>query len=312
MHSENHRIRLNSTLQNERNGALSMIHIVQHALILFYLTELFLVPGYSSTSNAVRPDLDPHSALSASLSVLEEAPFSLRPTPDPEPERPIFYCLMFHHVVEDGVKCNDATITTSRLRENLQWLSDHGYTTVLPSELARGEPLPERAVLITFDDGYASNYYLAFPILQEFNAKAVISVVTEHVDRRISGFLTWKMCQELVDSGLVEIGSHTHFAHTLGHGICRLPDEAQEAYEERIFTDLQTSIDLIESNLGTKVHFFAYPGGMTDPWANSFLKEHFAVTVTTRNGPIDISNGLYDLPRYNIEDVTFVSMYLPE
>lgn len=289
-----------------------MIHIFQHALILFYLTEILLVPSYSDTLNAIEPNLDPLSALSTSLSGLASTPFAPSTTPSPEPESSIFYCLMFHHVVEDGIECNDATITTSRLRENLQWLSDHGYTTVLPSELARGEPLPERAVLITFDDGYASNYYSALPILKEFNAKAVISIITERVDSQVPGFLTWEMCQELVDSGLVEIGSHTHVSHTSGHGIQRLPGETQEEYEARIFTDLQTSIDLIEANLGTNVYLFAYPGGANDSWADSFLREHFSVTVTTRNGPIDISKGLYDLPRYNIEDVTFVSMYLPE
>ena len=44
----------------------------------------------------------------------------------------------------------------------------------MPSELARGVPLPKRAVMITFDDGYSSCYDIAFPLLQEYQAKAVI------------------------------------------------------------------------------------------------------------------------------------------
>ena len=54
--------------------------------------------------------------------------------------------LMYHHVVEDGQECNDMTVTVSRLREDLQWLKDNGYTTILPRELAAGDPLPSKPV----------------------------------------------------------------------------------------------------------------------------------------------------------------------
>ena len=65
------------------------------------------------------------------------------------------YILMYHNFVEgDGEGCDDWSLPVSRFREDLQWLSDHGYKTVLPSQLAAGEPLPRRAVMITFDDGY--------------------------------------------------------------------------------------------------------------------------------------------------------------
>ena len=123
--------------------------------------------------------------------------------------------LMYHHVVEDGQECNDMTVTVSRLREDLQWLRDSGYTTVLPRELAAGEPLPEKPVLITFDDGYRSNYNLAFPIFQEFEAKMIISVMVYMQDNAASDFITWAMCREMIDSGLIEIGSHTYLLHNL-------------------------------------------------------------------------------------------------
>ena len=216
---------------------------------------------------------------------------------------------MFHDVAADGVECNNWTVTVSELRENLQWLSDHGYATVLPSELSRGDPLPERAVMITFDDGYASNLLLALPVLQEFNAKAVVSVVTRYVGK--PDFLTWEMCRELVDSGLVEIGSHTDSCHT-SRGVQRLAGESREEYEKRVFADLQASIELIESNVGQKVVFFAYPNGLTDSWSDSFVREHFAVTVTTRFGPANVSSGLYQLPRMNINKSTPVSGRLPK
>lgn len=228
-------------------------------------------------------------------------------------ERQTVYILMYHHVVEDGTDCNNWTVTTSQLREDLRWLADHGYTTLLPSELvrlARQGEVPKRAVLITFDDGYASNLQLALPVLKEFNAKAVVSVVTGYIGK--PSFLTWDMCRELVDSGLVEIGSHTHGCHESVQGIQRFPDESREEYQERIFADLQTSIDLIESNVGQKVLFFAYPNGLTDSWCDDFIKEHFAMTVTTKYGPANVSKNLYKLSRYNINKSTPVSRRLPK
>lgn len=238
------------------------------------------------------------------------------PTPNPIPEptsetcapkNTRLYVLMYHHFVPDGTECNPWTLTASRFREDLQWLSDNGYTTVLPSELAAGMELPEKAVMITLDDGYASNYDLAFPLLKEFNAKAVISLITSTLERT----LTWDQCREMAQSGLVEFGSHTHAVHnTFSGGIQRLPDESQVDYETRIFPDIMTSIDLIEQNLSTKVQMFAYPYGKTDEWADQFMKDTFAITVNSISATASIKNDLYDLPRYTITMDTPLSMYL--
>ena len=242
------------------------------------------------------------------------------PTPEPPSElqpEPVLsdnhtlYILMYHHMVEDGQSCNTWTITTGRFWEDLQWLRDNGYTWLLPSQLAEGGPLPEKAVLITFDDGYASNYHLAFPILEEFQAKAVISLITRQIEEQHPDFLTWDMCREMAASGLVEFGSHTYDAHQEDpRGIKHISGESRSDYEARIFPDLQASIDQIQANLGTEVLFFAYPHGQKERWANDYLREHFAVTVTTRHGPADLSRGLYDLPRHNITVEHPVSEFL--
>ena len=226
------------------------------------------------------------------------------------------YILMYHSVVPDGYDCNDWTTTESQLRADLQWMAEHGYTTVLPRELAAGQPLPKRAVLITFDDGYANNYIIAFPVLKEFGAKAVISPVIEYVETEVYGFLTWDMCREMAESGLVEIGSHTYDLHEqapgMPRGILRRDGESRQDYEDRVFPDIETSIRLLESNLDRKITFFAYPYGLADAWASAFLREHFAVTVTTKERVANISGGLYDLPRYNINSVRTARSVLPE
>lgn len=219
--------------------------------------------------------------------------------------------LMYHHVVEDGQECNDMTVTVSRLREDLQWLRDSGYTTVLPRELAAGDPLPEKPVLITFDDGYRSNYNLAFPIFQEFEAKMVISVMVYMQDNAASDFITWAMCREMIDSGLIEIGSHTYLLHNLDerggsfdpegvNGVQRKPDETAEAFQTRVLDDIQRSYDLIAEKLEVSPTFFAYPFGLTEPDADGLIRELFPVTAVTLPKTADLTGGLYDLPRHTV------------
>lgn len=235
------------------------------------------------------------------------------PDLEPDPVRHTrLYVLMYHHFIQEGQEYNDWMLTDTRFREDLQWLTDHGYTTVLPSELAAGKALPEKAVMLTFDDGYDSNYTLAYPLLQEFQAKAVISIIVKNTEEQKAGGLTWAMCREMIRSGLVEIGSHTYNLHKEMPGIGRHEGESRGDYEARVLPDLQTSIDIIQANLGTKPLFFAYPYGITDAWASDFVREHFAVTVTTSHGVADISNGLYDLRRCNVSMSAPVSKYLPE
>lgn len=221
--------------------------------------------------------------------------------PPPQPANTRLYVLMYHHLIREGEEYNDWMVTDVRFREDLEWLAAHGYTTVLPGQLADGDPLPRRAVMLTFDDGYRSNYELAYPLLQEYQAKAVISVIGEYIQKEDPLFLTWDMCREMSQSGLVEIGSHSYAAHDDGeHGIKRRKGESREEYEARILPDLQTSIDLIEEQVGTRPRFFAYPNGKTEEWASDFIREHFAVTAITRHGSCDISKGLYGLKRCNV------------
>ncbi|MBM6939336.1 polysaccharide deacetylase family protein [Pseudoflavonifractor phocaeensis] len=217
--------------------------------------------------------------------------------------------LMYHHIVADDGPVNAMTVTARRFEADMRWLKEAGYTTVLPRELAAGLPLPEKAVLVTFDDGYASNYQYAFPVLQSLNMKAAIAVVGRLVDADDPLYLTWDMCREMDRSGLVEIGSHSYDLHNLDadrrglfvqggpNGIQRLENETEDAYHQRVDADLLHSIQDIQDHLDRPVTFLAYPFGVTEPWADSFLRAHFALTLTTREDRCDPADGLYDLPR---------------
>lgn len=219
--------------------------------------------------------------------------------------------LMYHHIVADGSAVNGMTVTESRFRQDMEWLRSHGYTTVLPRELAAGEPVPDKAVMVTFDDGYSSNYHLAYPILQDLEMKAAIAVIGRVVDAGGTTFLTWDMCREMSDSGLVEIGSHSYDLHNMDqregnfdpggpNGIQHIDGESREEFNRRVLGDLQRSIDAIQQGMGAEAVFFAYPFGAEEPWADVFIREHFALTLLTGEGTARTADGLYGLPRRTV------------
>lgn len=230
--------------------------------------------------------------------------------------------LMYHNVVQDGESCNDMTVTASRLEEDLKWISEEGYHTVLPQELAEGKPLPEKPVLITFDDGYRSNYELAYPLLQKYQEKAVISLMVYMQDVGATQFLSWDMCREMEKSGLVEIGSHAYKLHNLDdrkgmftpggvNGVQRKPGESDQDFQTRVLDDIQKSDDRIEEELGHKATFFAYPFGIVEPDAEPLIDQLFPVTVVTKTGGADLTDGLQKMPRWTITMKTKLQKILP-
>lgn len=241
-------------------------------------------------------------AVSAALSV-----FVYRlPQPVLEP-MPV---LMYHHMVPEGQDCNAMTITPGKFRADLDIILAKGYTPVLPGELAAGAPLPEKPILITFDDGYRSNYDLVYPILREYGVKACISIIVLMPDLPTDNFCTWEQLREMTDSGLVEVGSHSYRLHNLGedkgnyekdgtNGVERRPGESDGDFQARVLDDIQKSHDRIAAELGS-VTCFAYPFGCTDPDAKALVDALFPVSLMTVPQCADLAKGLHDLPRYAV------------
>ena len=136
--------------------------------------------------------------------------------------------LMYHSV------CNgeptEYRVTPEQLESDLEWLSENGYKSVTAAEVtayanSRGD-LPEKPVMITFDDGYYNNLAYALPLLEKYDMTAVVSVVGEYTDKDAAAdphvpsysYLTWEDIGELSDSGRVEIGAHTYAMHSLYSG----------------------------------------------------------------------------------------------
>ncbi len=240
--------------------------------------------------------------------------------------------LMYHNLTNDPSAVTSMTITGERFQEDMEYLEYNGYTPLLSADLinirAGKESMPERPVMITFDDGYRSNYDIAYPILQKTGMKAVIALIGKSIRANDNTeanrfFLKWDEAAEMADSGLVELASHTYNLHNPQYGgltapdgingIQRLKGESQAAYNKRVGEDLKQSIDLITQNTNQKnVLFFAYPFGARDGWMQPLLQKNgIQVSVLTNTGTASIRRRLTDLPRYRITMDTKLSDILP-
>lgn len=147
--------------------------------------------------------------------------------------------------------------TPQSYEENIKVLLENGYTFISFQELNDANngkiSLPEKPILVTFDDGYASNYEYIFSILKKYNVKVSIFVVTDKIGKEVDGkkYLSWEQCKEMQDSGLVEI-----FSHSKRHVFYdKLP-------VRQIRDDVIESYKIIEEKLGSKnLKVFAYPYG---------------------------------------------------
>lgn len=147
--------------------------------------------------------------------------------------------------------------TPESFEENIKVLLENGYTIISMKELNGAynlkTDLPPKPILITFDDGYYSNYEYIYPILKKYNVKASIFIVTDNVGKEIDGikYLGWNECLEMQKSGLVEIFSHSK-RHVFYN---RFP-------VTEIRSDVIESYKAIKENLGNKsLKVFAYPYG---------------------------------------------------
>ncbi|HML32354.1 polysaccharide deacetylase family protein [Sporomusa sphaeroides] len=143
------------------------------------------------------------------------------------------------------------SIDPADFEQQMQYLANHGYTAVSLSELFAAREgtgrLPEKPVIITFDDGYADNYLTALPIMEKYRMKSTVFIITGQVGQ--PEYLTWEQIRDM-QARTTEIASHTH-----SHLALTQIDQAVAAQE------LRRSKQLLEEHLQQPVEFLAYPFG---------------------------------------------------
>jgi len=178
--------------------------------------------------------------------------------------------LLYHNLAADDDGLNPLLhITPPMFKEHMQTLKDAGYETIFLDEyyeyIKNRRTLPSKPIIITFDDGYVSNYSYAYPILRSLGMKATIFIVTSTVgvNTNVSyPHFTWIQAREMQKSGVIDIQSHSHTHPEMS--LLSVPEMIREVRMSRY---------LIEKNLGKKCLYFAYPFGFYKEEALRFAAE---------------------------------------
>ena len=175
----------------------------------------------------------------------------------PTPSVPI---LAYHQVSEEK---DIYSVTAGQFAEQMEYLSAKGYHAISLEELfaayeGKGT-LPNKAIVITFDDGYEDNFLTALPIMEKYNMKATVFVVPSLVNT--PDYLSWQQVLAMKERK-IEIGSHT--MNHIGLGEVSPEKQRQEIVDSKL---------VLEQHLGTTVKFFAYPYGQFTAITQQLLRE---------------------------------------
>ncbi len=166
--------------------------------------------------------------------------------------------IMYHDVLEETEVFFD--ITPSRLNEDFRAIQAKNLTPIsldqLVNHLRTGVPLPEKPVVLTFDDGYVGHYDYVYQLAKYYNYPVALSIFTDKVDGNIIGRSTvdWEQVEEMAQDPLVTIVSHsvTH------------PRDLRELSDAELRYELEVAKERLEDKLGIPIHYFTYPEGNHD------------------------------------------------
>lgn len=199
--------------------------------------------------------------------------------------------LNYHQINDENI--TPLAVRVSHFRDEMDYLKNNGYHTITMDELydylAEGAPLPDKPVLITFDDGYIDNYVNAYPILKERHMKATLFMIGDAIDTEPSRFLTTEQLQDMDKNGF-SIEAHT-YAHK----------KLTKFEEEALYNDLTKSKEVLEQILHRPVNYLAYPGGFNNKLVQATTeKAGYRLAFTVQPGNVMSGDNLYALNRLSI------------
>ena len=257
----------------------------------------------------------------------DQRPVAAQDTPWPDNH---FLALAYHDVEDQDPDQGFLSVRTDRLIEQLTWLRENGYQAVSVDQIlaARqgGKPLPQRAVLLSFDDGYSSFYTRVMPVLKAFEWPAVLAPVGIWMDTPLNKpvdfggamtprdrFLTWQQVGEISRSGLVEIAAHTNASH---YGVVGNPQgntepaaavrkydvrtgryETEQAFRQRMGQDVAQITRKIERATGKAPRVWVWPYGAEGGTTLGIVAQNgYQMALTLEDGPARV-DGLMSTAR---------------
>ena len=193
--------------------------------------------------------------------------------------------IMYHNFVSEedvknGIEFEEYSISPYDFEQDLIWLKENGYVTITSAELLyfleNKEPIPQKAVILSIDDGSWGVYTNAWPLLKKYGMKADFNVIGAQIDatwellhsggsreNNPAPFCTWEELIEMQKSGEINICSHTYGLHKYNKekrvGMSMMQNESPEEFAQAVKKDYNLALRCIEGWIGTMTETVAYP-----------------------------------------------------
>ncbi len=254
----------------------------------------------ASPSPTASATATPTATLTLTLTPTATATETPRATPDAQAaaRRVRVPILMYHYVEPWPADANELrrglTVQPEAFAAQMQYLADQGYRVLslyeLLAALAQGTPLPERAVVLTFDDGYRSLMDYAAPRLEPYGFTGTVFVITEFMDRGFPQYLTWDQARALAALGW-DIEPHTKTHEAL----------AGRSRDKQLY-EILGAVETIQANLGVRPRFLCFPSGKYDAVTVQLAREiDLWGAVTTQPGRAHTYTDRYTWTRVRVD-----------
>ena len=199
--------------------------------------------------------------------------------------------LCYHQIrdwkASDSKRAHDDIIPPANFKQHIKMLADSGYHTILPDQLYDylnyGAKLPEKPIIISFDDTDLDQFTVAAPALKKYGFKGVFFIMTVSIGR--PRYMSKAQIKTLADEG------HVIASHTWNHK--NFTEFTDEDWEVQIDKPTKT----LETITGKKVEYFAYPYGVWKPETLHKLKEHGFKAAFILSTKRDENNPLFTIRR---------------
>jgi len=272
------------------------------------LGGLDVVPTVPATRVTVKPTQtiipQPTSTLTPTRTELPLPTVTNTIEPSPTPvliklgPGPIKCPILLYHRIVPGQASNPYNLSPQEFEEQMAYLSENGYNTITIDQLRQaiifGAELPEKPIVISFDDGDISVYKNAFPILEKYNFVGVAYLVSTYLET--PGYMKYRQVKELIKGGW-EMGSHS----------ARHQDLSESVFLD---TEIIGSKADLEKFLDTKINSFAYPFGKYNQSAMEKVSDWYSNAVGLGASTTQRESNLYYLWRRPINNGTTLEQFI--
>lgn len=205
--------------------------------------------------------------------------------------------ILIYHQVGSGIG-RQMEVTEQAFRDQINWIEDNGDVVDLATAVAqRSRTQTRKQFVLTFDDGYHDVFHTAWPLLRDRNMPFTVYLTTGPVESQIpltpggkADPLTWPEVREMLDSGLMTLGAHTHT-----HADLQLCDTAE------ITEEIERSNELIVLRTGVEPRHFTYPWGYWTETADQVVRSAYDTATLGSGLPVTDDTDVFKVNRIPVQ-----------